>query len=162
MAQIWSASAPVKACAVAVALCLLFPAAAGHALEDPDATGSVEGAAAFIETAAKAAGQDDALPVQPDAETTDSITTSVREGIVEITKDGTEAVAALDGGTDGLQLSPGLPAADKAEDAQTAQDGTTVFEDGNGLVDVGVQTLEDGAVRAVTVINEPQAPTRYD
>ncbi|NKR13821.1 hypothetical protein A5N16_22880 [Arthrobacter sp. M6] len=29
-------------------------------------------------------------------------------------------------------------------------------------MDVGVQTLEDGAVRAVTVINEPQAQTRYD
>jgi hypothetical protein len=41
-----------------------------------------------------------------------------------------------------------LPAADNAEAAQTAQDGTIVFE--------------DGAVRAVTVINEPQAATRYD
>jgi hypothetical protein len=55
-----------------------------------------------------------------------------------------------------------LPAADNAEAAQRAQDGTIVFEDGSGLVDVGVQTLEDGAVRAVTVINEPQAATRYD
>lgn len=162
MAKFWSASVPVKACAVAVALCLLSPAAAGQALEDPDAAGSVEGAAAVIESAAKAAGQDDALPVQPDVETPESISSSVREGTVEITKDGTEAVAVLDGGPDGLQLSLGLPATDNAEDAQTAQDGTTVFEDGSGLVDVGVQTLEDGAVRALTVINEAQAPTRYD
>lgn len=110
-----------------MALCLLSPAAAGYALEDPEVTGSVEGAAEVIETAAKAAGQDDALPVHPDAETTDSISTSVGEGTVEITKDSAEAVAVLDGGTEGLQLSLGLPAADSAEDAQTAPDGTTVF-----------------------------------
>jgi hypothetical protein len=163
MINFWSKSVSVKAGAVSLALCLLAPAAAAHATQyDVAETGTAEAAATAIQEAAKASGQDDALPVQPHSETTDSISSSVNDGTVDISKDGTDATAVLDGGADGLQLSIGLPMAEKADDAQVSQDGTAVFADSSGLVDVGVQTLEDGAVRALTILNDPQAPTRYD
>ncbi|UWX95798.1 hypothetical protein N2K95_08785 [Arthrobacter zhaoxinii] len=110
----------------------------------------------------EAAGQDDAAPVLPDSETTEIISSSVEEGSVEVSRDGEEAEAVLDGGSDGIELTLGLPTPEYAEDAEVQDDGTAIYMDPEGIVDVGVQTLDDGSVRVLTVINDEIAPGRYD
>ena len=47
---------------------------------------------------------------------------------------------------------------DTAKDAPV----TAIFADSTGHADVGIQTLEDGAVRALAVTNDQEASTQYD
>ncbi|MCD4853597.1 hypothetical protein LN996_22500 [Arthrobacter sp. AK01] len=150
------------ASASAIVISLLGPAAAQAKEHDKTGKETAETAAAVIQEAVVSAGQDSAAAVQPHAESSDSVTTNVRESTVEVSKDGGDGTALLDGGADGLQLSLELPTSGQADDAAVAEDGTTVFADPNRHTDVGIQTLEDGAVRELTVINDRQAPTRYD
>ena len=150
------------ASASALAISLLVPASAQADEHGKPGKQKVETAATAIQEAVESAGQDSAATVKPDAESSESVTTNVRDSTVKVSKDGGDATALVDGGTDGLQLSLELPTSDHADDATVAEDGTTVFTDPGNQTDVGIQTLDDGAVRALTVINGPQAPTRYD
>jgi hypothetical protein len=59
------------------------------------------------------------------------------------------------------EIGIGLPQAAGLADGSLAADGTVVYEDPQGSVDVGVQVIE-GDVRIATVINSADAPTRYD
>ncbi|WP_159101449.1 hypothetical protein [Paenarthrobacter aurescens] len=134
------------ACASAIAISLVVPAAAQAREHDESVKETAETAAAVIQEAVVSAGQDSAAAVQPDIESSDSVTTNVKESTVEVSKDGGDATALLDGGSDGLQLSLELPTSGQADDAEVAGDGTTVFADPTRQTDVGIQTLEDGAV----------------
>lgn len=150
-----SKSMSVKATLATVVLCFLAPATFAEATQYNDQESrKTESTAAIIQEAVAAARQDDAALIKPGAAASGVVTTSVHDATVEISKDGSnDARVVLDGGEDGLQISFGLPTAEDAKDASVSADGTTVFADPNGLVDVGVQTLADGAVRALTVIN---------
>jgi hypothetical protein len=46
-------------------------------------------------------------------------------------------------------------------DAQVAEDGTILYQDRSGAVDVAAQPGEDGSVRVNTVIHGPDAPTEF-
>lgn len=158
-----SKSTTTKAAAATVALCLLAPASYAQTMQDNDQEGrKVESTASTIQEAVDAAGQNDAAVITPESAVGGVVTSRVRDGTVEITKDGSDASAVLNGGEDGLRISLGLPTAEDAKDARVSADGTTIFTDPNGLVDVGVQTLNDGAVRALTVINNSEAPVEYE
>lgn len=154
----------VKTTVATVVLCFLAPATFAEATQYNDQENhKTESTAAIIQEAVAAARQDDAALIKPEAAAAGVVTTSVHDGTVEISKDGSnDARVVLDGGEDGLQISFGLPTAEDAKDARVSADGTTVFADPNGLVDVGVQTLADGAVRALTVINNREAPVEYE
>ncbi len=65
-----------------IAISLLVPAAAQAKEHDRTAKETAETAAAVIQEAVVSAGQDSAAVVQPDAESSDSVTTNVRESTV--------------------------------------------------------------------------------
>ena len=57
-------------------------------------------------------------------------------------------------------VSISLPTTSNHADAKVASDGTVVYEDRTGSVDVAAQPLRDGSVRVQTVLNDKSAPTR--
>lgn len=61
----------------------------------------------------------------------------------------------------GHEVAIGLPTGSEHRDAQVAEDGTVVFEDRSGVVDVTAQPLADGSVRVQTVLLSADAPTEY-
>jgi hypothetical protein len=63
-------------------------------------------------------------------------------------------------GDDGSRVAVGLPDTGSVGPVATAADGTAVFEDAAGKVDIAVQPVAEGA-RIATVINEASAPTEY-
>lgn len=145
--------------AATLAFSLLAPAPLASASDGGNT--KAEASAEAIKEAVIAANEDDSPLIKPEVSTSDTIVSSVGEGTVEIHKEGTDATTVLDGGADGLKVSIGLPTAANAKEATTAADGTTIYNDPQGLVDVGVQTLEDGSFRALTVINGKDAPEEY-
>ncbi|MFQ4149800.1 hypothetical protein AAGW05_14085 [Arthrobacter sp. LAPM80] len=145
--------------AAALAFSLLAPAPLASASDGENIKAEVS--AEVIKEAVIAANEDGFSLIKPEVSTNNTIVSTVGEGTVEIHKEGTDATTVLDGGADGLKISIGLPTAANAKEATTAADGTTIYTDPQGLVDVGVQTLEDGSFRALTVINGKDAPREY-
>jgi len=58
-------------------------------------------------------------------------------------------------------VSIGLPTTGDHENAQVARDGTVVYQDSTGNVDIAAQPLQDGSVRIQAVLNDAAAPTEY-
>jgi hypothetical protein len=67
------------------------------------------------------------------------------------------SVASADAELMGL----GLPVGEAHRDAEVAPDGTVVYSDRTGDVDVAAQSLDDGSVRVHTVIGRADAPVEY-
>lgn len=59
-------------------------------------------------------------------------------------------------------LSISLPQTDSQKAAKIAPDGTVVYADADGEVDLAVQAFDDGSIRAQAVIQVPDAPTTYN
>jgi hypothetical protein len=80
---------------------------------------------------------------------------------VDIPKDASDGVTigSTDGTTPAIDIS--LPNANKAKDAVTVAPGTVAYAGNNGSANA-VQATEDGGVRMLTVIDNPNAPTAYD
>lgn len=83
-------------------------------------------------------------------------------GRVELEPTSEGASLVLDGGDIESELGLKLPNLGQDEFPDIAEDGTAVFSAGTENVDVGVQALSDGAVRALTVINGVESPTEYE
>jgi hypothetical protein len=79
---------------------------------------------------------------------------------VNIPKDASDGVVL--GSTNGEQsIEISLPNADGSKDAQTIANGTVAYPANNGSANA-VQATEDGGVRMLTVIDNPNAPTKYE
>lgn len=80
---------------------------------------------------------------------------------VDIPKDASDGVtlASTDGTKPAIDIS--LPNADNAGDAKQVAAGTVAYPANNGSASA-VQATEDGGVRMLTVIDNPNAPTEYD
>jgi hypothetical protein len=80
---------------------------------------------------------------------------------VEIPVDADGAVSLDSSATSGTEVAFELPTAGEHRDAQVAEDGTILYEDRTGTVDVAAQPGEDGSVRVNTVIHGREAPTAF-
>jgi hypothetical protein len=78
---------------------------------------------------------------------------------VDIPKDASEGVTI--GSQNGNSLDITLPNADKSSDATTVANGVVAYNANNGSANA-VQAENDGSVRMLTVIDNPNAPTTYD
>lgn len=80
---------------------------------------------------------------------------------VDVPKDASEGVTlgAADGSTPAIDIA--LPNAETAGDAKQVAPGTVAYPSNNGSANA-VQATEDGGVRMLTVIDNPNAPTVYD
>jgi|GEM_PF-901838 len=78
---------------------------------------------------------------------------------VEVPRDPNDGVSL--GASDGPKLEIQLPNANNAQDATQVAPGTVAYPSGNGSANA-VQATEDGGVRMLTVIDNPNAPTKYD
>ncbi len=85
--------------------------------------------------------------------------TTVAGTIVDIPKDASEGVTF--GSEDGTKLDVELPNADAASDGKQIAPGIVAYAAGNGSANA-VQATEEGGVRMLTVIDNPNAPTTYD
>lgn len=79
---------------------------------------------------------------------------------VAIPKDASDGVtlSSTDGSKPAIDIS--LPNADAADDAEQVAPGTVAYPANNGSANA-VQATEDGGVRMLTVIDNPNAPTTY-
>lgn len=90
----------------------------------------------------------------------DSAVTSTTAGsLVDVPKDASEGVTF--GAESGPKLDIQLPSADQSGDAQKVAEGVVAYDAGNGSANA-VQATEDGGVRMLAVIDNPDAPTAYD
>lgn len=88
----------------------------------------------------------------------DAATYSSELTTVEVPRSADEALS-LSGLNRDLQIS--LPFAEQASDAIITDDGITSFDNNNGSTTVPI-VHEDGSLQLLTVIEGPDAPTRYD
>jgi len=90
---------------------------------------------------------------------TDSVAvTNINGTTVDIPKDAEQGVTF---GAEGQTLDIQLPNADTAALAKQAAPGVTTYDSGNGSASA-VQPTEDGGLRMLTIIDNPNAPTSYD
>ncbi|UOY03040.1 hypothetical protein [Blastococcus sp. PRF04-17] len=118
-----------------------------------------------VEEAAQVAAEADLTPEQSAlftelvaeaAESEASATT-----VVELPMAATGSVSVDTSVSTGTEVSFGLPTTRTHEDAQVASDGTVLYADRSGTVDVAAQPGQDGSVRVNTVLNGPEAPTEF-
>lgn len=62
---------------------------------------------------------------------------------------------------DGIEVAVSLPFGDVAQDGELVDDGVVVVDNGNSSATVPV-ARQDGGLQILTVIEGPEAPTRYD
>ncbi|HEY5806133.1 MAG TPA: hypothetical protein VIS56_01975 [Candidatus Saccharimonadales bacterium] len=77
---------------------------------------------------------------------------------IDVPKDPEQGV--IFGATDGPKIEVELPSADEAGVAKAVAPGVVAYDSGNGSANA-VQANEDGSVRMLTIIDNPQAPTEY-
>jgi len=84
--------------------------------------------------------------------------TNINGSTVDIPKDATQGVTF---GAEGQTLDIQLPNANTAALAKQAAPGITTYDSGNGSANA-IQPTEDGGIRMLTIIDNPNAPTSYD
>ncbi|HTE22524.1 MAG TPA: hypothetical protein VK674_05795 [Candidatus Limnocylindria bacterium] len=88
-----------------------------------------------------------------------ALTATTNDTAIDIPKDADRGVTF---GTEGQnKLSIELPGADSAALAKQAAPGVVTYDSGNGSANA-IQPTEDGGLRMLTVIDNPNAPTEYD
>ena len=133
---------------------------------------TIDNAASYITSLAPAGG--DVTPAQAVGgelvATSDTTTVSApldSSGAVELTA---PAAAASPAGTDGTApasipisttVAVDLPDLGSTAAGAVAADGSVIYQNPEGPVDIGVQTI-DSSVRIATVIKSPDSPTRFD
>jgi hypothetical protein len=80
---------------------------------------------------------------------------------VEIPVDANGPVSLDNSAVPGTEVAFEMPTTGEHRDAQVAEDGTILYQDRSGAVDVAAQPGEDGSVRVNTVIHGPDAPTDF-
>jgi hypothetical protein len=86
--------------------------------------------------------------------------TAVSAGsVVELPKDPTDGLSLTS--ADGASIEIGLPGATNADDGVRQASGEVVYADALPDVAVAAQATPDGGMRALVVIDGPQAPTEY-
>jgi hypothetical protein len=93
------------------------------------------------------------------ADVDSALVTATAGATVDVPKDARRGVRLA--GKDGSSLSVGLPNASSASSATQVANGVVSYPSSNGSANA-VQTNADGSVRMLTVIDNPNAPTRYD
>ncbi len=78
---------------------------------------------------------------------------------IDVPKDASEGVTIAD--ANGTALDIQLPNADQAGNAKQVAPGVVAYDGTNGSANA-VQTDENGGVRMLTIIDNPNAPTSYD
>jgi len=91
-------------------------------------------------------------------DTDSAATTNINGSTVDIPKDAEQGVTF---GAEGQTLDIQLPNANTAALAKQAAPGVIAYDSGNGSANA-VQPTEDGGVRMLTIIDNPNAPTTYD
>lgn len=88
-----------------------------------------------------------------------AIVASVGGNTIDVPKAPEEGVTF--GATNGPKLDIALPNADEAGAAKKVAPGVVAYDSGNGSANA-VQANEDGSVRMLTIIDNPEAPTTYE
>ena len=91
--------------------------------------------------------------------TADSFVATVNGSTTEIPKDPSDGLTLTT--PTGAQISVDLPFADTANDGVKTKTGAVVYADAAPDVAVAAQPTADGGMRALVVIDGPQAPTEY-
>jgi hypothetical protein len=99
----------------------------------------------------------DQTAVQADGDS--AATASVNGTVVDVPKDAKQGVTF--GAEAGPKLDIELPNAAQAAEGTQVAPGTVAYEANNGSTNA-VQATEDGGVRMLTIIDNPNAPTVYD
>lgn len=127
---------------------------------------SADKLAATIAKAVDQAAPESADVIEPVEGLSDAFAAEVQgpdgTGRVEIDPSSGGASITLDGGDVESELVLKLPDVGQDVLPDIADDGTAVFGAGAENVDVGLQALSDGAVRALTVINGAESPNEYE
>lgn len=135
---------------------LLVPAGAAQALPDSNIS-DVDKLTSIIKDAAPT----EANSVIPQAEIVDSIVLASEDSAVAIPQNAQDGFQFIDPTADeGNTVSIGLPVDGTHEDAQVTDDGTAVYVDDSGEVDVAVQATAS-SVRVSTIIHSADAPTTF-
>lgn len=118
-----------------------------------------------VEAAAEVAVEADLTPEEAEV-LTDLVAEAAEEEasaetVVELPVDATGNVSVDTSVSAGTEVSFGLPTTGAHEDARVASDGTVLYADRTGSVDVAAQPGRDGSVRVNTVLNGPEAPTEF-
>lgn len=116
--------------------------------------GEVENA---LQDTAGLLGQSDSVKTTSDSDSAIKVATAGAS--IDIPKDASDGVTLQSSGGPTLDIE--LPNADKAKDAQPVAPGVVSYASGNGSANA-VQATEDGGVRMLTIIDNPNAPTEYD
>ncbi|HTE22583.1 MAG TPA: hypothetical protein VK674_06105 [Candidatus Limnocylindria bacterium] len=98
----------------------------------------------------------DQVATRSDADS--AATTNVNGTTVDVPKDAEQGVTF---GTGSTKLDIKLPNAENATTAKQVAPGVVGYDSGNGSANA-VQPTEDGGVRMLTVIDNPNAPTAYE
>jgi len=98
----------------------------------------------------------DQIAAKSDADS--AATTNINGTTVDIPKDAEQGVTF---GTGSTKLDIQLPNANNAALAKQAAPGVVTYDSGNGSANA-VQPTEDGGVRMLTIIDNPNAPTAYE
>ncbi len=114
-----------------------------------------------ISNAVENLSEENAQVLDPTVESTGEITTTIQDASVTVEQTTDTPTVELDGGEEGMHFDLVLPAAAEATEGEIADDGTIHFLDPEGVVDTGIQTLDDGSVRATTTIHDETAPESY-
>jgi hypothetical protein len=93
------------------------------------------------------------------ADTDSAATTHVDGTVVDIPKEAEQGVTF--GAESGTKLDISLPNAEAATAARQVAPGVVAYDSGNGSANA-VQPTEDGGVRMLTIIDNPNAPTEYE
>ncbi|HEU5187247.1 MAG TPA: hypothetical protein VFT87_01965, partial [Candidatus Saccharimonadales bacterium] len=102
-------------------------------------------------------GSSDQIVAKTDADS--AVVANVAGSTVDIPKDPEQGVTF--GAEAGTKIEIDLPSAENAGTAKTVANGVVAYDSGNGSANA-VQATEDGGVRMLTVIDNPNAPTTYD
>ena len=92
-------------------------------------------------------------------ETSDGATFIGELATVEVPSDPADGVVITTAGGDEVGL--GLPGASQADDGSVAENGTVLYEDALPSTAVAMQVLDNGAVRALVVVDGADAPTEF-
>jgi hypothetical protein len=140
----------------------------GDALVATTTASPAEVAAAVDEAvqAAEAVAAQEELTLEQTAVVTELVADAASEEAsaattVEIPVDADGAVSLDNSAAPGTEVAFELPTTGEHRDAQVAEDGTILYQDRSGAVDVAAQPGEDGSVRVNTVIHGPEAPTEF-
>lgn len=102
-------------------------------------------------------GASDQVTVKADADS--AVVSRIAGTVVDVPKDPEQGV--IFGAEAGTKIEIDLPSAENAGTAKTVANGVVAYDSGNGSANA-VQATEDGGVRMLTIIDNPNAPTTYD